>query len=919
MKPLRQFLLALALGSCANAQLASLQLDTVFPPGAQSGTTVEVTLSGQDMDELEGLMFSHAGIVARHIDGNQFEVTVGADVPADEYEVRVTGRFGLSNARLFQISPLPQVNETGTHPSAETAMALPLDTWVNGTADADASDFYKVTVGAGQRVFINCFADRLDSRMDATLEVTDASGAELQQDRDSYGRDPFLDFTAPAAGDYFVSVHDFQFQGSGNHCYRLAVTTGTHVDYIMPPSGTPGKRERFTIYGRNLPGSGPVPGIKIDGKPLERKEIEIDVPAEPDRLLSRAIAAAGAPGAAVKLEGVHGLTTLPLAQAPVILEREPNNASTNAQLVSVPCEIGGQFFPANDSDWFEFDGRKGQTYWVEVFSERLGDATDPFLAVQKISVNGEGKENPSTVVEGDDIDEKAGAHIFPGKSRDARVTFTADADARYRVLLREQFSGGDPRHTYRLAIREPQPGFSLIVTALQFTDEADQMSRATPYLRRNGSQQLKAFAHRKDGFNGPIEVSIANLPAGIQAQPCTIPQGANEATLTLTAGSDAPSFTGTIDVRGTADIGGKKLTKVANGAALLWGVGNWKQEFTGARLSNSVALAVSGIEQVPVALSTAEDKIYESSLAGTLEIPLQLTRRDDIKDKATVLPVGLPGLNKPPSIQIDNSNKDAKLVINLKKADGNDFKPGEYTIFAQTSGIIQYRANLEAQQRAEASKKEHDASVATIEAEHKTADDQCKALTEELTKLDEQITKQALTAEEGANLKTAKQLALEQATKTRDEKVNALEAAKKLQADAEAELNRTTERAKPQERRFHTISQPIRIRIAPAPVTLPELAQQTIKPGAPIELPVKIERLFGFNEAVELSVNVPEQVKGLSAPAVSIAKDTNETTLVITAVKETTPGDKELRIDAKLKLNDEELTVSRTLKIHVEG
>ena len=190
---------------------------------------------------------------------------------------------------------------------------------------------------------------------------------------------------------------------------------------------------------------------------------------------------------------------------------------------------------------------------------------------------------------------------------------------------------------------------------------------------------------------------------------------------------------------------------------------------------------------------------------------------------------------------------------------------------------------------------------------------------EELAKLDEQSTTQSLTAEEGAKLKTEKQLALEQATKTRDEKAKELEAAKKSQAEADAALNLANERAKPQERRFHAVSQPIKIRIAPAPITLPELAQLTVKPEAQVDFPIKIERLFGFNEVVEISAIVPDPANGLSAPAVSIAKDTNETTIVVTAAKEITPGDKELRIDAKVKLNGEELTVSRTLKIHVEG
>jgi hypothetical protein len=915
MKFLRQILITLALSASANAQLASLQIDAVSPSGGQSGTTTEVSMDGQDLDELKNLLFTHPGITGEHLEGNRFKITIADDVPADFYEVRVTGKFGLSNARPFEVSALPQMTEAGAHQTAESAVSLPFDTFVNGTADADALDVYKFTATAGQRVFVECTADRLDSKMDATLVLSDASGVELLRDRDSDGRDPFLDFTAPAAGDYFVAVHDFQFKGGSHYFYRLLLNRGAHIDYILPPSGTPGKRERFTVFGRNLPGGEPVANVLIDGLPIERKEIEIDVPKESDGLLSRAIAAVAVKGTGVHVKWAHRPAHLALAQAPVALEREPNNSTENAQLISVPCEVGGQFFPASDNDWFEFDGRKGQVYWIEVFSERLGDATDPFLVVQKITWDGEGKEDAKTVLESDDLDEKAGAHIFPGRSRDARGTFTADADARYRVMVREQFSGEDPRHVYRLVIREPQPDFSLIVGVQQFTDEGDQMSRATPYLRRGGSRQLKVIAHRRDGFNGPIEINVENLPTGVKAQACAIPAGANESTLTLTANSDAADFVGQMNVVGTGDLTGKKVTRSAYGASLLWGVGNWKQEFTSARLNADVPLAVSGTEQAPVVLSPAEDKVYATSLAGKLEIPLQLTRRDNLKDNATIQPIGLPGLKKPINSQIDNNAKETKLVLDFAKKDGNEFKPGEYTIFAQATGVLHYRANLEAELRAEAAKNECDAVVAKIDSEHKAAGEQCDTLNDELAKIGEDT----LTADTAEKQKAEKQQALEKTAITRDEKAKALEAAKKLQAESVTIWNQAKERAKPRERRFHSLSQPIRIRIASAPVRLPELPQQSVKPEAQVELPLQVERLFGFNEAIEITAATTDAAKGLSLQPVSIAKDSSEAKLIISAGKDTTPGDKELRVDAKLKLNGEELMVSRTLKIRVDG
>src|SRR5207248_7588859 len=59
-----------------------------------------------------------------------------------------------------------------------------------------------------------------------------------------------------------------------------SIGNAPHIDYIMPPCGTPGTRELFVVYGRNLPG-GTSANIKAaDGKPLEQLAVQIDIPAD---------------------------------------------------------------------------------------------------------------------------------------------------------------------------------------------------------------------------------------------------------------------------------------------------------------------------------------------------------------------------------------------------------------------------------------------------------------------------------------------------------------------------------------------------------------------------------------------------------------------------------------------------------------
>ncbi len=63
---------------------------------------------------------------------------------------------------------------------------------------------------------------------------------------------------------------------------------------------------------------------------------------------------------------------------------EPNDSLVEAQHISLPCDLSGRFATAADVDMFRFDAKKGEVWWVEVASERLGRPTDPSLIVQRI-------------------------------------------------------------------------------------------------------------------------------------------------------------------------------------------------------------------------------------------------------------------------------------------------------------------------------------------------------------------------------------------------------------------------------------------------------------------------------------------------------------------------------------------------------
>ena len=119
-------------------QLPKARMNSIFPAGGQQGTSVDVTITGGDLDGSNALFFSHKCIaVAQKKDANgkvvanQYTVTIAKNVPVGIYDVQVGGgQFGLSNVRAFAVGDLPEIKSTAGA-SPDKAMEIKLGTTVN--------------------------------------------------------------------------------------------------------------------------------------------------------------------------------------------------------------------------------------------------------------------------------------------------------------------------------------------------------------------------------------------------------------------------------------------------------------------------------------------------------------------------------------------------------------------------------------------------------------------------------------------------------------------------------------------------------------------------------------------------------------------------------------------------------------------
>ncbi len=140
----------------------------------------------------------------------------------------------------------------------------------------------------------------------------------------------------------------------------------------------------------------------------------------------------------------------------------------------------------------------------------------------------------------------------PMYGQDSYLTFTAPAAGTYYVRLTDARGTSGPNRAYRLTIAPPSPDYRLFV------------SPSNPNLPRGGTVPVTVSAWRADRFDGPIDVSLDGLPAGLTATRGRILAGEDAVTVTLTADAAAPADTIVpLAVTGHATSGARVLAHTA--------------------------------------------------------------------------------------------------------------------------------------------------------------------------------------------------------------------------------------------------------------------------------------------------------------------------------------------------------------------
>jgi hypothetical protein len=510
---------------CQTALAGAPVITELQPRGAERGHSFTLTIKGRDLPN-EARIFStlpasftliktppQSDPMAMPGRSIAFLVEPKPDVPPGVYPIRIESAKGISNVLLFTIGTFPEVTEEESLPysrpnrndsieTAEPIQTAPVT--VNGTLRGAERDVFRVYGKAGERRVFEVEARRCGSAIDPVLRILNGNGKQLARSDDAPGAglDARIDFTFPREGNYYVEVSDARFSKQTQNFYRLKIGSYQYADGIFPLGGRRGETTEVTFFGSNL-------------------KTPVKTTADLRRLAPE-----------------NDFTTISLPDSPVLpwlfaVSDLPELMQPFNGPLPVPSVMNARLSKPGQIDRYRIQVEPDETLLFELQARELGTsrlegiitAYDP--SGKKLDSAGD-KPLPEDVF------------AVQGSSRtsnDPFLNLKVPKDVHeITVTVEDLAERGGALYGYRLITRKVAEDF--------------QLALADPYVNipAGGTTILGIVADRR-GYDGPIQITIPDLPKGVRVEGGFIPREYVEANktrafnregiLTITAEQDA--------------------------------------------------------------------------------------------------------------------------------------------------------------------------------------------------------------------------------------------------------------------------------------------------------------------------------------------------------------------------------------------
>lgn len=444
-----------------------------------------------------------------------FQVTVPAGEPIGPGGIRVVTDSGISDPKPFIVDDLPVTVCTESNVSLDTAQPLQLPIAIDGIVQPETSDFFAITVKAGQRVAFETFGHRFGAGLDPLIRLWSPEKREITSyDNDEgLGFDARFEHTFEKDGVYYVEVTDTRYQGSGNWNYHLRMGDFPIARVAFPPGGTRGHWVNIAFPGKHA----------TDVVPMATQ-----VPMDPLKTMVEVAAKGGNSSAWVRFIA---------EDSDQQIELEPNDQTTDANAFALGRTLNGRLQVEGDVDCYRFRATKGQPIEFAADTRRIASPADLYVRI----LNAGGGE--AAVVDDAGADE-------------GKIVFTPPEDGWYTLVVEDLNRRGGPEFTYRVACKPSPADFSLSASVDRLV-----IPRGTsvPFVMQTG----------RAGYNDPIKVAATLTSQGCQASETVIPTGAGSQPILLSAAIDAPLGLQTLRLSGTGKIGEQPIVRGVDLAGLI--------------------------------------------------------------------------------------------------------------------------------------------------------------------------------------------------------------------------------------------------------------------------------------------------------------------------------------------------------------
>jgi hypothetical protein len=480
----------------------SPRITAITPTGAQRGSEVELRLTGSRIDDAQEIIFYEPGIKVLKIDAAKTnsikaQIQISADCPFGEYHLRLRTAGGISELRTFQVGPFPVVNEVEPNNASTNAQKIALNTTVSGTIASEDIDCFTVTAKKGERISAEVEGIRLGrGAFDSVLTLQDAQGNVLagSDDTSLLLQDSMISITAPADGDYRVSLRDIGYGGNNDFVYRLHLGNFPRPTSVYPAGGKAGETVAVKFLG-DAKGEF-TQSIKLPGEVIDRF------------------------GAYAEQAGVFAPSPnwMRVSSLRNVLETEGNKDREHACVAeSPPFALNGIVSKKGEVDWFKFKASKGQALDVTVYARKLRSPIDSLIEIFDSS----GKSLASN-------DDASGA--------DSYLKFNPPADGEYFLSIRDQLNAGGADYVYRVEVGPMTPSLTINIPQVARNDSQTRQYIVVP----QGNRFASMVAVKRKDVAGDVALQFEGLPSGITMQADVIPAKLDQEPVVFEASENAP-------------------------------------------------------------------------------------------------------------------------------------------------------------------------------------------------------------------------------------------------------------------------------------------------------------------------------------------------------------------------------------------